>query len=330
MRYAEVALNLPLRKRFTYHIPGALDGLVAPGCLARVEFGVAMQPAVVLALRSETAIPQTKPIIELLDPAPVIAGPYLDLAKWLSESALAPIGACVWLMLPPGFTGKSDRQYSFVRDDLRAAQPTQMTLPGADPEAEQPLSAQILEHLQDRGPRRLSQLKRKFAKQPVEAALNQLADAGMIASEAVLAPPSARKKTVTRLYPQYKPAQISELARRLGKPVLHADLLEEIARRDDDAIGVQDALKLAGAKNRAPLNRLVDEGLVFIEPTDRGEQDLIVLEADSERVQQMLRNWRGNAWIAEISAPNRCICRRRRPCPKPCGRPGRRAGGSSS
>ena len=54
------------------------------------------------------------------------------------------------------------------------------------------------------------------------------------------------------------------------------------------------------AKTRAPLKRLVDEGLVFIEPTERGEQDLIVLEADSERVQRMLQKWRGNAWTAEI------------------------------
>ena len=249
---------------------------------------------------SETAIPQTKPIIELLDPAPVISAPYLDLAQWLSESALAPIGACVWLMLPPGFTGKSDRLYRFVRADIDAAQPTQMALPGADPGAEQPLPAQILDHLHERGPRRLSQLKRKFAKQPVDAALSQLADAGMIAVEAVLAPPSARKKTVTRLYPQYQAAQVPALARQLGKPARHADLLEEIARRDDDAIGVQDALNLVGAKSRAPLKRLVDEGLVFIEPTERGEQDLIVLEADADRVQQMLLNWRGNAWTAEI------------------------------
>lgn len=300
MRFAEVALNLPLRKTFTYHIPDALDGLAAPGCLARVEFGVAMQPAVVLALHSETDIPQTKPIIELLDPTPVISAPYLDLAKWLGKSALAPIGACVWLMLPPGFTGKSDRLYSFVRDDLSAGQSTQMTLPGADPGLNQPLPVQILYHLRDMGPRRLSQLKREFAKQAVDAALRQLADAGMVAVEAVLAPPTARKKTLTRLYPQYKPEQIPALARQMGKPARHADLLEEIARRDDDAIGVQDALQLAGARSRAPLNRLIDEGLVFIEPTERGEQDLIVLEADAERVRQMLRKWRGNAWIAEI------------------------------
>ena len=300
MRYAEVALNLPLRKTFTYHIPDELGNAVAPGCLARVQFGVAMQPALVLALHDESSIPETKPIIELLDPAPVISAEYLDLARWLCESALAPIGACVWLMLPPGFAGKSDRQFSFIRDDLSAEQPTQMTLPGADPDTEQPLPAQLLAHLRDKGPKRLGQLKRSFPKQPVEAELSRLAHAGMVEVESVLAPPSARRKTVTRLYPQYSPEQIPELTRRLGKPVRHADLLEEIAARDEDAIGVQDALKLVGAKTRATLNRLIDEGLVFIEPTERGEQDLVVLEADADRVEQMLRKWRGNAWTAEI------------------------------
>ena len=300
MRYAEVALNVPVRKTFIYHIPDELDAVLAPGCLIRVQFGVAMQPAVVLALHSQTAIPQTKPVIELLDPTPVMPALYLDLAAWLSESVLAPIGACVWLMLPPGFVGKSDRLYRFLRDDLRAEQPTQMTLPGADPELELPLPLQILDRLRDKGPRRLSQLKRAFPKQPVEAELNRLANDGMVAAEAVLAPPSARAKTVTRLYPQYTLEQIPELARRLGKSTRHADLLDEISRRDDDALGVGDALKLVGAKTRAPLNRLVDEGLVFIEPTERGEQDLIVLEADSDRVEQALRKWRGNAWTAEI------------------------------
>ena len=261
MRYAEVALNVPVRKTFTYHIPDELDDVVAPGCLARVQFGVAMQPAVVLALHSESAIPETKPIIELLDLAPVVSAGYLDLAKWLSESALAPIGACVWLMLPPGFAGKSERLYSFFRDDLRADQPTQMTLPGADPAVEEPLPIQLLDYLRDKGPKRLSQLKRVFPKQPVEAELGQLAEAGMIEVEAVLAPPSARKKTVKRLYPQYSLEQIPELARQIGKSARHADLLEIIAERDEDVIGVQDALKLLGVKTRAPLNRLIDEGL---------------------------------------------------------------------
>ena len=300
MRYAEVALNVPVHKTFTYHIPTALDSILAPGSLVRVEFGVAMQPAVVLAFHQESAIPQTKPISELLDPIPVLSATYLELASWLSESTLAPIGACVWLMLPPGFAGKSDRLFRFVRDDLPADQPTQMTLPGADPAVAVPLPQRLLTTLRDKGPKRLAQLKSAIPKQPVEVELDRLAAAGMVAVESVLAPPSAHKKMVTRIYPLYELNDIPALVRRVGKSVKHADLLQAIAERDEDAIGVQDALKLIGAKTRAPLNRLIDEGLVFIEPTERGEQDLIILEATAERVEEMLQKWRGNEWTAQV------------------------------
>lgn len=300
MPYAEVALNVPVRKTFTYHVPDDLKGCLAPGSLLRVEFGVAMQPAVVLASLDETAIPQTKPVIELLDPEPVLSQTHLELAKWLSETTLSPIGACVWLMLPPGFAGKSDRLYHFVSDASDVDKPQQMILPGADPKVTLPLPQRLLINLRDKGPRRLSQLKRSFPKQPVEAELQRLVAAGMVTVESVLAPPSARKKAVKRLYPTYKLEEIPSLVKRLSRPVAHADLLEAIAEREEDAIGLRDALALVGAKTRAPLRRLIDEGLVFIEPTERGEQDLVVLEAGPERVEEMLQRWRGNIFSEQI------------------------------
>ena len=300
MRYAEVALNVPVHKSYTYHIPDDLAGRLLPGSLVRVEFGVAMQPAVILAFHAETDIPETKPIIELLDPKPVLANEYLELAKWLSDSCLAPVGACVWLMLPPGFTGKSDRLFRFLRDDLQADQPQQLILPGADPEAELPLPRRLIDYLRDKGSKRLRQLKSAFPKQSIEAELDRLVNAGMLAAESVLAPPAARKKTVSRLYACYTLDEVSSLVKRLGKSVKHADLLEAIAERDEDAIGVRDALRQVGAGNRAPLNRLIEEGLVFVEETERGEQDLIILEAPPERVERMLEQWRGNAWTGRI------------------------------
>lgn len=300
MQYAEVALNVPVHKAFTYHIPANLEAAVAPGSLVSVEFGVAMQPAVVLALVAETAIPQTKPILDLLDPHPVLEAAQLDLARWLSENCLAPIGACIWLLLPPGFTGKSDRQYRFLEGSLEANQPQQMTLPGADPITEMTLPQRLLDALNERGPRRLTQLKRAFSKEPVAEALDRLVRAGLVAVEAVLAPPSARIKTATRVYPRYTPAQIPGLVKQFGKSPKRADLLEVIAKHDDDALGVQEALGLVGLKSRNPLAKLVNEGLVFIEKTERGEQDLIILEAAPDRVEALLEQWRGVAYMTDL------------------------------
>jgi len=300
MRFAEVALNVPARKSFSYHIPDEFKGLLQPGSLVRVEFGVAMHPGVVLALRRETRIPETKPIIELLDPEPALSPSYLELARWLSEICLAPIGACVWLLLPPGFTGKSDRLYRFDRDDPAADQPQQMTLPGADPKTEQPLPRRLLDYLRDMGEKRGRQIKSTFPKQPVASALEELEAARLIRSESILAPPAARAKTVKRLYPNYSSDDIPTVAATLGKTVKHADLLALIAERDEDAIAVDEALEAIGARNRAPLNRLIEEGLVFVERTDRGEADLIILEAAPERVQNMLDAWRGTGYAAQL------------------------------
>jgi len=300
MRYAEVALNVPVRKSFTYHIPAELAGRLMPGALVRVEFGVAMQPGVILAFHDKTDIPQTKPVIELLDPEPALSERGLELAAWLSESCLAPIGACVWLLLPPGFTGKSDRLFTFLRDELDADQPQQLTLPGADPKAKAPLPRRLLDMLRDRGPRRLRQLKSAIPKQPVEAALEALEGAGMVASESVLAPPAARAKTEQRLYPNYGREEIAVVARTFGKSSQHADLLALLAERDEDAMAVSEALRAVGAKTRRPLNRLIDEGLVFVEEAERGEDDIIILEAGPERINSLLESWRGTAYIVGL------------------------------
>ena len=63
---------------------------------------------------------------------------------------------------------------------------------------------------------------------------------------------------------------------------------------------MDDALRSVGAKSRAPLNKLVNDGLVFVEETERGEQDLIILEAAPDRVEKTLASWRGTAIVGRL------------------------------
>ncbi|MCY4020327.1 MAG: primosomal protein N' [Chloroflexi bacterium] len=294
MCYAEIALNVPVKSTFTYHIPVELEPDLQLGSLVRVEFGVAMQPGVILRFSDQSDIPKTKPVIELLDPQPVLDANAIELVNWLSETYLTPIGVCVWLLLPPGFTGVSDRLFHFLRDNLTDQPPLQMTLPGTRVKSDRPLPRRLLDYLRQRGPRRLQQLKRAFPKQAVERELALLEDADMVRSQSVLAPPAARSKTEPRVYPLFSKDQIDELAKKLGKPVKHADLLELIAGRDEDPLGIHEALELVGAKNRAPLNRLIELGLVFVEKTERDQQDLVFLEATPAEVSTKLSSWRGD------------------------------------
>ena len=73
--YAEVALDVPVRGTFHYHIPPELAGQLDIGHLVQVAFRTAQQPAIVVDLPDSTDIPQTKPVLALLDPNGTAAVP---------------------------------------------------------------------------------------------------------------------------------------------------------------------------------------------------------------------------------------------------------------
>ena len=246
MRYAEVAVHVPVNKTFTYHIPHELAAQAGAGSLVRVEFGVAMRPGVVVACHDSTHIPETKPVLELLDPRPVMSPEHIDLAHWLSETCLAPIGACIWLMLPPGFTGKSDRRYHLLDVDIQ-------------PDA--PLQQKLLAHLRDKGPRRLGQLKALFRKQAVERELLDMEAAGLVGWKSVLSPPAAKEKTAERIHASFAPEELADLLKQTGSP-RQANLLKAIADHAAGTLDIPTALDLAGVKNRAPLRRLIERGWI--------------------------------------------------------------------
>ena len=298
MRYAHIALNVPVHSTFTYHVPPALEAAVQAGSLARVEFGVAMQPGIVIGFSDKTDIPVTKPVIEVLDPQPVLNAAALKLAQWLSETCLSPIGACVWLFLPPGFTGRSDRQFSFIKDSLPREEAQQAGMPGAPAANASSLERQLLQYLRERGPRRLRQLKSAFPKRPVADALRELEAEDMIRSQSVLAPAAARKKTTERVYASFTADEVEGIVAKLRKSTSQADLLELIAKREEDHLTVREALGEIGMTSRAPLNRLIEAGLVFLEPSEGGG-DLIILEAADDKVRSLLAAWRGEATIRD-------------------------------
>lgn len=285
MHYAEVAINVPVNKTFHYHIPDELAPLTQLGSLVRVEFGVAMQPAIVMALHDETDIPQTKPLLELLDPKPVMTPQHIELARWLSETYLGSIGAAAWLMLPPGLTGKSDRLYTLADKNATASDPVQQDL---------------IEHLRDKGDARLKQLKASFRKKPVERELAKLNAQGIVTWQSALSPPTVKEKINKVIHLTFPGEQIANISRNVGKSVKKADLLQVIAANPDDPIGVDDALALADVKTKRVLNHLVAEGLIFLEPDDHGEQDLIFLDASQETVDKMLMEWRGSKPYLQI------------------------------
>lgn len=180
--YIRIAVNVPrVSGVFDYHAPAELEGRLRPGHLVLAPFGARRVQGVVLGGVGAPEVPETKAIELLLDPEPVLTAQQLQLAEHLAESCLAPLAACVSLMLPPGIGSSPDVEYSLVADvpaDLAPAQ------------------ARIAALLAERGPLRGGQLNRAFPKRNWRASLRALVQRGVVQSRALPALPKVKPKTV--------------------------------------------------------------------------------------------------------------------------------------
>ena len=99
-RFAQVVLPLPVATPYTYAVPDALAPRVTPG--VRVVVPVRNRKAIGLVVAIDAAAPEAvaKPIADVADEEPVLSGPMLELAQWISRHYGAPLGLTVRAMLP--------------------------------------------------------------------------------------------------------------------------------------------------------------------------------------------------------------------------------------
>ena len=111
--YLAVAVNLPNQSGlFHYHLPEGLEGQVKPGHLVEVPFGAQRAQGVVYDFVDQPSVPETRPVIGLVDSQTVLTRAQLALARQMSDTTLAPLGACLQLMLPPGLAQHVDTLYT--------------------------------------------------------------------------------------------------------------------------------------------------------------------------------------------------------------------------
>jgi primosomal protein N' (replication factor Y) len=80
---------------------------VGVGQAVWVPFGDRVLQGIVLELVPQPAVEETREIIGIIEPEPLISPHHINLARWLSEYYLAPLFDSVALMLPPGFERKA-------------------------------------------------------------------------------------------------------------------------------------------------------------------------------------------------------------------------------
>ncbi len=143
--FVEVAVNLPhILGVFHYHLPPELEGEVKRGHLVLVPFGVQTVQGVVVRFPDQPSVVETKAVIELVDPCVALTSEQIELAQVLARECLAPLAACIGLMLPPGVDQQADLLY--IRQGQR-------------PEGLSPVQTRLLNLLEQRGPLRGQQIE---------------------------------------------------------------------------------------------------------------------------------------------------------------------------
>jgi primosomal protein N' (replication factor Y) len=119
--FVNIALPVPAPRLFTYTVPEAMLGDQAEsvqvgvkqalkrlvGCRALVPFGKRTLTGVIVEAENIAAIPEAKPIIELLETTPAFSPTMLAFAKWIAEYYIASLGETLKIMLPQGMSPES-------------------------------------------------------------------------------------------------------------------------------------------------------------------------------------------------------------------------------
>ncbi|MCA9971387.1 MAG: DEAD/DEAH box helicase family protein, partial [Anaerolineales bacterium] len=212
--FAELVINVeaPLQGTFHYDVPSDLQPTLRIGHLVEVEFGRRLAQGIVVAFSPEAPVEGTKPIIALIDDEPVVAPWQVQLAHWLSQQYLAPLNACIRLMLPPGLTRWAD-----VTVDVNPRWDGSGRLTD--------LQAELISLLRKKGDLRGRQIQRAMPKTDWKTAVTQLANRGILRKASVLDPPRIRPKQIRTAELIAGPKRVAAGLRQLGRASRQADVL---------------------------------------------------------------------------------------------------------
>src|SRR6201993_1184676 len=88
--FCDVALTVPLDMVFTYRVPEGANPVVGGRVL--VPFHQQRMSGIVVDLHDRQPSVETKNVVSVLDPAPVLDAQLMRLGQWIADYYLAPIG----------------------------------------------------------------------------------------------------------------------------------------------------------------------------------------------------------------------------------------------
>ena len=98
--FAEVVVNRPIEGPFTYSIPEGIEQSINVGSCVEVSFGNKTLTGYIVGFSAEPKVKNIKPIIRMLDRAPVLDEGILKLTKWISEYYYSSWGEAISAAIP--------------------------------------------------------------------------------------------------------------------------------------------------------------------------------------------------------------------------------------
>jgi primosomal protein N' (replication factor Y) (superfamily II helicase) len=275
--FARIAVNIPsVTGVFDYRLPPELAGKIGAGHLVTVPFGRQTVQGVVLELIPQPSVAETRLILELLDPLPVLTGCQIELARQLAGSTLNPLAAIIDLMLPSGLGQQADVLYTLrnPQTEIRNQQSTDT-------------QKRLHKLLKEKGALRGRQIDRHFNKVDWRKSAQVLVRGGEITSQSILPPPTVRPKFI-RTAQLAAPLDVAEAALPdLGKTAATLTRRQSALRllmRDPDAIDVAWVYAESGC-NLADLQELDERGLIVLHETEIWRDPLGKIESGEQRLE---------------------------------------------
>ncbi|MEW6101132.1 MAG: hypothetical protein AB1481_02425, partial [Candidatus Omnitrophota bacterium] len=100
MSYAKVVLAIPVSGPFDYIIPEKLRPALRIGARVKVDFRAKLSCGYVAGISKKSNIKQLKPVLELIDEAPILDNNLFSLARDISEYYYCSFGEAIAAILP--------------------------------------------------------------------------------------------------------------------------------------------------------------------------------------------------------------------------------------
>lgn len=255
MRYAEVSVNSPVsqRRTFSYAIPLGLG--IEVGQAVWVPFGAKLLQGIVLELSEYPSVEETREIVGVIEPTPVLSQAHISLARWISEHYLSPLFDAVALMLPPGFRRKAITFISLPTT------PTEYDVSSLTPE-----QRQAFDLVGKQGKVSLRELEKELGKRKAQAVVSQLVGRGLAVRSYELERVRVKPKKVRYLNLKIEAVEAQQKTANLRKQrgaSRQASLLEFLAQ-SAQPVPLSEVRSQVGGSTSV-IKALVSKGLVELQ-----------------------------------------------------------------